>query len=64
MIGYIIEYGNSTCTIGARTRYQYIIYSNEEYYDIYEYHQKYSNLSRDLLNQIGIEYSTCSEDSN
>jgi len=64
MIGYIIEYGNSTCIIGARTRYQYIIYSNEEYYDIYEYHQKYSNLSRDLLNQIGIEYSTCSEDSN
>ena len=62
MIGYIIEYGNSTCTIGARTRYQYIIYSNEEYYDIFEYHQKYNNLNRDLLNQIGIEYSTCSED--
>lgn len=63
MIGYIVEYGDYTCSIGARTRYQYIIYSNEEYYDIYEYHQKYSNLSRDLLNQIGIEYSTCSEDS-
>ena len=63
MIGYIIEYGDYTCTIGARTRYQYIIYSNEEYYDIFEYHQKYNNLSHDLLNQIGIEYSTCSEDS-
>ncbi len=62
MIGYIIEKGDCTCTIGARTRYEYIIYSNEEYYDILEYHQKYHNLSCELLYQIGIINYTCSED--
>ncbi|KFZ26593.1 MAG: hypothetical protein KQ78_01182 [Candidatus Izimaplasma bacterium HR2] len=63
MIGYIIEIGDCTGSIGARDRYQYIIYSNEEYFDIFEYHQKYHNLNCDVLIQIGIEFSKCCADS-
>jgi len=63
MIGYQIEIGDCTDSIGAIDRYQYIIYSNEEYYDIYEYHLKYNNLNCDVLNQIGVECSKCCADS-
>ncbi len=63
MIGYQIEIGDCTGTIGARDRYQYIIYSNEEHFDIFEYHQKYHNLNCDVLIQIGIEFSRCCTDS-
>ncbi len=63
MLGYQIEIGDCTGTIGARERYQYIIYSNEEYFDIFEYHQKYHNLNCEVLNQIGIEFSRCCSDS-
>jgi len=55
-IAYLIE-DNCSCSISAKTRYQYIVYYNEKYYDIYEFHQKYNNLSCDFLEQIGIEYS-------
>ncbi|KFZ26556.1 MAG: hypothetical protein KQ78_01259 [Candidatus Izimaplasma bacterium HR2] len=58
MIGYPIE-DSCSCNIGEKTRYQYVVYYNEQYYDIYEFHQKYNNLSCDFLEDIGIEYSVC-----
>ena len=56
MIGYPIG-EDGTCNIGARTRYQYVVYYEEEYYDILEFHQKYNNLNCSFLEEIGIEYS-------
>ncbi|MCK5761973.1 MAG: hypothetical protein KAH16_03640 [Candidatus Izimaplasma sp.] len=53
MIGYHIS-SDDSCLIGARTRYQYVIFSDGHYFDIWEYDQKYHNLSCELLNDIGI----------
>ena len=56
MIGYPIG-EDGTCTIGEKTRYQYVVYYEEEYYDIWEFHQKYNNLNCSFLQEVGIEYS-------
>ena len=45
---------DDSCLIGVRTIYQYVIFSDGYYYDIWEYDQKYHNLSCELLNDVGI----------
>ena len=55
MLAYIIEAGDDQCTIGAKTRYQYIIKTDNAYYDVFEYHQKYHNLTCDMLDELDIQ---------
>lgn len=61
LYGFSVE-GNCTCNIGAKTRYMYVVFFNEEYYDIIDFHQKYNNLSCDFLDELKIEYYSCESD--
>jgi hypothetical protein len=61
LYGFSVE-GNCTCTIDAKIRYMYVVFFNEEYYDIIDFHQKYNNLSCDFLDELKIEYYSCESD--
>ena len=56
-IGYGIEQwddGKCSCNIGAYHRFKYVIFYEDEYYDFYDFHLKYNNLSCTFLVEIGI----------